>query len=46
MDRMMKSLLMVAIVCGLSLNFTSCKDDDKDDTSDATGAEQCFLCYS
>ena len=39
MDRMMKSLLMVAIVCGLSLNFTSCKDDDKDDTSD-DGQEQ------
>lgn len=39
MDKMMKSLLMVAIVCGLSLNFTSCKDDDKDDTSD-DGQEQ------
>ena len=39
MDRMMKSLLMVAIVCGLSLNITSCKDDDKDDTSD-DGQEQ------
>ena len=39
MDRMMKSLLMVALVCGLSLNFTSCKDDDKDDSSD-DGQEQ------
>ena len=39
MDKMMKSLLMVALVCGLSLNFTSCKDDDKDDTSD-DGQEQ------
>ncbi len=39
MDRMMKSLLMVAIVCGLSLGITSCKDDDKDETSD-DGQEQ------
>ena len=39
MDRMMKSLLMVALVCGLSLNITSCKDDDKDDSGD-DGQEQ------
>ena len=39
MDRMMKSLLMVAIVCGLSLGITSCKDDDKDDSGD-DGQEQ------
>ena len=39
MDRMMKSLLMAALVCGLSLNFTSCKDDEKDDSGD-DGQEQ------
>ena len=39
MKKITYTLLMVAIVCGLSLNFTSCKDDDKDETGD-DGQEQ------
>ena len=39
MNKITNTLLMAALVCGLSLNITSCKDDDKDDTSD-DGQEQ------
>ena len=39
MKKITTTLLMAALVCGLSLGITSCKDDDKDDTSD-DGQEQ------
>ena len=39
MKKITTTLLMAALVCGLSLGITSCKDDDKDDSSD-DGQEQ------
>ena len=39
MKKITYTLLMAALVCGLSLGITSCKDDDKDDSGD-DGQEQ------
>ena len=39
MKNITTTLLMAALVCGLSLGITSCKDDDKDDSGD-DGQEQ------
>ena len=32
-------MLMAALVCGLSLSVTSCKDDDDDNTSEQRNAD-------
>ena len=39
MKKMMNFALMAAMVCGLSLAVTSCKDDDKDNDNGSGNGE-------